>query len=146
MMISSRHKERLFGFFFLCYFIVYAASPLTYTFPDKKLCESSLVGSPAPSDKKSIRVYLWEVILDKVAAGEDRTHEQPSDTIIIRKKRALIPERATTLLSFESALTTKDRHALPPRVLAFCGHTPPVVQGTGMGFFTLYAGHAPPAG
>jgi hypothetical protein len=146
MKTSSQHKERLFGFFFLCYFIVYATSPLTYTFPDNKLCESSLAADAAFSDTKKIEVFLWEVIMDNVAAREDRTHEPPSDTVIIMKKRALIPERASTLLSFDTALAPKNRHALPPLVLAFSGHTPPAVRGTGTGFFISYAGHAPPLG
>ena len=146
MMISSRNKGRLFGFFFLCYFIVYGASPLVYTFPDRKISESSLAADTASFDSTSIQVFLWEIIMDTVASREEPVHELPGDTILIRKKRALLPESATTLLCLEAALTTKSRPVPPPRTIALCRLTPPVVQGTGTGFFSLYAGNAPPLG
>jgi hypothetical protein len=146
MMISSRNKGRLFGFFFLCYFIVYAASPLTYTYPDKKIRESSLAGDAASSVRSNIQVFLLEVIMDTVASREEHPHELPGDTILIRKKRALLPESAMTLLCREAALTAESRPVSPPRTIALCPLTHPVVRNTGTGFFSLYAGHAPPVG
>ena len=145
MMISFRNKAQPFGFFFLCYFIVYfvvyAASPLTYSFPDKKVSKSSPAGDAMSSDRRSLQVFLWEVIMNTVASREARTPELPSDTILVRKKRALLPESATMLLCLEAALTAKSRQVFPPRTIGL--YHPPVVLNTGTGFFSLYAGHAP---
>jgi hypothetical protein len=152
MMISSRNKGRLFCFLFFFYFIVYAISPLTYTFPDKKLSENGLevskASSKAPLAAKSIRVFLWEIIMEKVAARKDGAHEQTNDdAIIIRKKRALMSESAVTLLPFGPSTAPSNRYSTPAQIIAQSGNTLPVIQATGKGFFPiLYAGHAPPLG
>jgi hypothetical protein len=145
MMISSRHKGQLFFFFFLCYFILYAASPLTYTFPDKKIRESSLAGEVVSSDRTVIQVFLWEIIMDTVAQREEHAHELAGDTILIRKKRALLPESATTLLPLEAALAAESRAVCHPRTVAPRRLPHPAARNMGTGFFSLYAGHAPPA-
>ncbi len=149
MMISPRNKGRLFSSLFFFYFIVYAISPLTYTFPDKKLCENGFEVSKASLAAKSIRVFLWEIIMGKVAARKDSAHEQTNDddTIIVRKKRALMSESAATLLPFGPATAPNNRYAAPAQIIVQSGNTLPVIQATGKGFFPiLYAGHAPPLG
>jgi hypothetical protein len=151
MMISSRNKGRLFSSLFFFYFIVYAISPLTYTFPDKKLCENGLdvskASSKAPLPEKSIRVFLWEIVMEKVAARKDGEHETNDDAIIIRKKRALMPKSAATLLPFGPATAPNNRYVTPAQIFVQSADTLPVIQATGKGFFPiLYAGHAPPLG
>jgi hypothetical protein len=147
-MISPRNKGRLFSSLFFFYFIVYAISPLTYTFPDKKPCENGLEVSKAPLAAKSIRVFLWEIIMGKAAARKDGAHEQTNDdTIIVRKKRALMSESAATLLPFGPATAPNNRYAPPAQIFVQSADTLPVIQATGKGFFPiLYAGHAPPLG
>lgn len=144
-MTFSLGKKRLFTLFFFLYYIVYAISPLTYTFTEQKNLENSCESSPASPVLKDIRLFLWELVMENVGSPEE-TGPDHNDTVLIKKKRALLPENTTAkLLPFDTALIPKDHYAPP---VPICGLTTGHVafHGTREGFFTVYAGHSPPLG
>jgi hypothetical protein len=146
MRILFFDKKKLFSFFFCFYFVVYAISPLTYTVAEKRAFESRFASAKASSSIKSIHVFLWELIVKRVATREESAQDHASGTIIVRKKRALLPENAAAkLLSFDAATLAEDRYVPPPRtnVRVLKSVT---FQSTRKGFSSLYAGHAPPVG
>jgi hypothetical protein len=146
MRILFFDKKKLFSFFFFFYFVVYAISPLTYTVAEKRAFESRFASAKASSSIKSIHVFLWELIVKRVATREEPAQDHAGDTIIVRKKRALLPENAAAkLLSFDAATLAEDRYVPPPRtnVRVLKSVT---FQSTRKGFSSLYAGHAPPVG
>ncbi len=145
-MTFSLGKKRLFTLLFFLYYIVYAISPLTYTFLEQKNLENKRESSPASPVVKHIRLFLWELVMENVASPAETEPDHTGDTVIIKKKRALLPENAAAkLLLFDTASIPKD-HYTPP-VLTGCriaGHV--AFHGTREGFSTVYAGHSPPLG
>lgn len=146
MMTFSLGKKRLFTLLFFLYYFVYAVSPLTYTFPDQKNLENSCESNPASPVVKGIHLFLWELVMEKVVTPEETEPDHSGDTVIIKKKRALLPENAAVkLLPFDTASIPKDHYAPPvPIGGRTAGHV--AFQGTREGFSTVYAGHSPPLG
>ena len=146
MMTFSLGKKRLFTLLFFLYYIVYAVSPLTYTLPEQNNLENSLESSPASPVVKGVRLFLWELVMEKVVSPEETEADHTGDTVIIKKKRALLPENAAAkLLPFDTASIPKDQYA-PPVLIG--GRTAMHVAFHGLreGFSTVYAGHSPPLG
>ncbi len=139
-------KKRLFTLFFFLYYIVYAISCLTCAIPEQKNLENSRESSPASPVVKGIRLFLWELVMEKVVPPEEAGPDNAGDTVIIMKKRALPPENAAAkLMPFDTASIPKDRYAPPvPICNRTAGHV--AFHGTRAGFSTEYAGHSPPRG
>ncbi len=143
-MLYPLDKKRLFAFLFFCYFNVSAISPLTYTFPEKRADDCASAPAAAATQIKSINLFLWEFIIEKVAVPEEAASDHARESIIIRKKRALLPRNtAATLLCFDAASIPNNRNAHPVWIVI-----PTVecdaIHGIRTGFFSLYAGHSPP--
>ncbi len=145
IMLYPLDKKRLFCFLFFFYFSVYAISPLTYTFPEKGVDDRTCTPAAAATQIKSVRLFLWEFIIEKLAVPEEAAPDHARESIIIRKKRALLPKNtAATLLSFDAASIPGNSDAHPARIVV------PIVEhdaihGIRMGFSRLYAGHSPPS-
>ena len=136
-MTFSIGKKRLFTLFFFLHYIVYAISPLTYTFPES---------SPVSPVIKGVRLFLWELVMEIVVPSEETEPDNTGDTVLIKKKRARLPENAAAkLLPFDTVSVPRDHYA-PPVPLG--GRTPGHVafHGTREGFSPVYAGHSPPLG
>ncbi len=142
-MTFSFGKKQLLTLLFFLYYLSYAISPLTYTFPEQKILDR--VSSAAAPTAKGVSLFLWELAMEKVVPSEKTKPDHTVDTVIIKKKRVLLPENATTkLLPFDTASLPK-KHFTPPvigrwttRLVAF--------HGTREGFSTVHAGHSPPLG
>lgn len=146
MMTFSIGKKRLFTLLFFLYYIVYAISPLTYTFPEQRNLENRRESSPASPVIKGVRLFLWELVMEIVVPSEETEPDHTGDTVLIKKKRALLPENAAAkLLPFDTASIPKDHYAPPvPIGGRTAGHV--AFHGTRKGFSTVYAGHSPPLG
>ncbi len=145
-MILSLSKKRLFTLLFFFYFIVYAISPLTYTFPEPRDLEKNCESSPASPVVRGISLFLWELVMEKVVFPDEAEPDHTGDTVIIKKKRALLPKNAAAkLLPFDTASVPKDHYGSPLLITArTAGHV--AYHGTREGFSTVYAGHSPPQG
>jgi hypothetical protein len=94
---------------------------------------------------KSLHILLWDILIKKVASPHEASQNQGQGTILIRKKRALLPEDSVAkALSFEQASVTNSRNI--PRVQTICSRIYPrvVLPGIRKGFHPVYAGHSPP--
>ena len=145
-MTFSLGKKRLFTLLFFLYYIVYAVSPLTYTFPEQKNLEKSRESSPASPVVLGVRLFLWELVMEKVGSPDETEPDHSDDTVLIKKKRALLPENAATrLMPFDTASIPKNHYAPPvPIGNLTAGHA--AFHGTREGYSWLYAGHSPPLG
>jgi hypothetical protein len=147
MMTFSLGKKQLFTLLFFLYYIVYAISPLTYTFSEQKNLENSREPGQASPAVKGIRLFLWELVMENVVSPEETAPDHTAETVLIKKKRALLPEDAAAkLLPFDTASIPKDHYALPVPISGrtAAGHV--AFHGTREGFSTVYAGHSPPLG
>jgi hypothetical protein len=144
MITFSLGKKRLFNLLFFLYYIVYATSPLIYTFPEQKNLKRSRESSPAAPIVKGIRLFLLELVIEKVVFS-DEAEPDTGNTVIIKKKRALLPENAAArLLPFDMTSIPRDRYAPVPINGRTAGHV--ASHSTREGFSTEYAGHSPPLG
>ena len=131
----------LFSFFF----VLYAISPLTHTLPEKETHERCCSAHGAGSSLASFHVFLVEVFLEAVTTWEKNLHDQENDTVLIRKKRALIPENgAAKLLSCEQATAMHNDHIFSQLIKNEWSVTDVLLGGLSKGFRPLYAGHSPP--
>lgn len=145
MMTFSVGKKRLFTLLFFLDYIVYAISPLTYTFPEQRNPENLLESRPASPVIKGVRLFLWELVIEIVAPPEETEPDHTGDIVLIKKKRALLPKNAAKLLPFDTLSVQKDHFApTVPIGGRTAGHI--AVHGTREGFSTVYAGHSPPLG
>ncbi len=146
MITFSLGKKRLFNLLFFLYYIVYATSPLIYTFPEQKNLKRSRESGPAAPILKGVRLFLWELVMEIVVPSEETEPDHTGDTVLIKKKRALLPENAAAkLLPFDTASIPRDHYAPPvPIGGRTAGHV--TLRGTREGFSAVYAGHSPPLG
>lgn len=141
-MISG--KKQAFRIF-LIYFFIYAISPLTYTVvPGADVGESKSAPKGTASVRENARLLLWEFIIGEMAAKEDASRHQEKE-VIIRKKRAIMPEdEAAKLFPVEKTFTPKSGWIFSIRSTLKRNNSSIVPQGTREGFHPLYAGHSPP--
>jgi hypothetical protein len=140
-----RSRLKILCLLFSFFFVLYAISPLTYPLPEKITHEHCCSAQGAGSSLTTFRVFLVEVILDAVSTWEKNSHDQDNDTVLIRKKRALIPENAAAkMLSGEQAAVAHNDHPFSQLLKTEWPVTNIILGGTSKGFRSLYAGHSPP--
>ena len=122
---------------FCTYFLVYSISPLTFTFPDKKSHEVQY------SSHRGTTSLLWELLF---CPSEERSQNDVNTSIIIKKKRATVPEIAAAKL-FSVDKTSLPKDCFEP--LAPSTYRLPVfptrVHGLYKGLNSLYTGQSPPS-
>ena len=144
-MNTFRFGKQIWGFLFSFFFLLYAVSPVTYTLPKTETIQRRSSAQEANLERPSFRVFLMEVILEAVSASGNRAQGTENDTILIRKKRALIPETVEEkLISSEPiAVTHIENFPLPQLRYAWLKKNS-CIAGTAKGFLLHYAGHSPP--
>ncbi len=145
MMISTVNKKQASIFLFSLYFLVYTISPLTFTVSDKQSHEQQYLEGTATSTVKSLHVLLWDFVLKGFSSHETSSHSPVNTSVLIKKKRAVVPEvTSTKLLPIENAsLATSFDDPLAPAAYG-PNITHSDFQGIHKGFNPVYAGHSPP--
>jgi hypothetical protein len=142
----SSGEKQAFKLLFFFYFLVYAVSPLTYTVSGQGVRGHGYTTRRAPSAGKNIHVLLWELILEKVTAKDEASPARGDSSILIKKKRALMPEDASAkLFSPGRTCVRQDRWGRPSPVAGKFDFSHIISRGTPKGFHSLYAGHSPPS-
>ena len=126
---------------FLSYFFLYAVSPLTVT-----------IARPAGSECLSLQgagqgphALLPEMIAEKMLASHDDARKPESESIIIKKKRAVVPEDyAGQFASFDAVSTQADPDGPLRTGVERHYALSPQLERIPNGFYRLYAGHSPP--
>ncbi len=144
--MSFLKRKQLFSSLFFLYFIVYAISPLTGAFAEKRIDAIRLLPKDVALDGKSVHVFLWELIVAHFDTRDDRAHEHEKDKVLLRKVRAVLSENDLLKLPFFDDVFVSDG-ALPRPVHAVfslaVGLEGP--QAVRKGFQPLYSGHSPPS-
>jgi hypothetical protein len=144
-MIPFRFGKQIWGFLFSFFFLIYAISPLTYTLSKTETIQCCSSAQGAFSDRPLFSVFLMEVILEAFSPSGNRLQGTESDTILIRKKRALLPETVEEkLISSESIAVTHIENFPLPQLRYDWLKKNISSAGTAKGFRLQYAGHSPP--
>jgi hypothetical protein len=145
-MIFFRYIKKIWCLLFSLFFLLYAVSPLTYTFHKSRTFHQSRRGEGLTLGLSGLRVYLVEFIFESVSRSDDRAQESDSDTVMVRKKRALVPESSGEKLLSSGQIPFHEncRFAL----LKIASHRQTTVipfHRVSHGSLPLYTGHSPPS-
>ncbi len=139
------HKRTLATLLFSVYFLLYAVSPLTYAVHEKKAGEGSIESPDSAPSVRGLHYSLWEVITERSSARNSAgSHNAAGTPILIKKKRAVVPEDDTDGLNVSGQEAPMSGHALPPRDVLVSRAVPDAPRNLPTGFHPIYAGHSPP--
>jgi hypothetical protein len=146
MMTLTVDKKQYFKLLLVIYFLVYSISPLTYTLSDKQEPESAYATNKKSSNIKSDQLLLREFFIERLSSTEENSHNNGNASILIKKKRAIVPENASGKLSlFKNASVLEDfNEPLAPAAYSLNVLSENIV-GIYKGFNPLYAGNSPPS-
>jgi len=139
-------KKQVFKLLLVIYFLVYSISPLTYTLYDKQVREGIYSTDKNPSSISSIHILLWEFFIERLSSIEENSRNTGNASILVKKKRAIIPESVSGKLSlFKNASVPQDSYnLLAPTTYSF-NVLPENILNIYKGFNPLYAGNSPPS-
>ena len=139
-------KKQVFKLLLVIYFLVYSISPVTYTFSDKQVREGIYSTNKKPSSIKSIHILLWELFIERLSSIEENSGNNGNASILVKKKRAIIPESISGKLSlFKTTSVTKDSYNLLAPTAHSLNVLPENILDIYKGFNPLYAGNSPPS-
>jgi len=139
-------KKQFSKLLLVIYFLVYSISPLTYTFSDKQVPERISATDRESSTIKSVHFLLWEFLIERVSSVEENSHNDGNANILIKKKRAIAPEKASgKLFLFKNASVPRERYdPLTPSTYSLNAQSA-IFQGIYKGFNPIHTGHSPPS-
>lgn len=108
----KKNKQPILGYLFLIYYVVYAVSPLSYTYTVKRIVEGISTANGTSGPQKRLNIFLLELICSKLDSKKDLDQNNATDRVLIRKSRAILPESASVKLT-------------PSENLLFLGHIMP---------------------
>ena len=126
---------------FLSYFLLYTISPLTVT-----------IARPTENEYLSLQeagqelhVLLPEMLAEKMLANHDDARKSACESIIIKKKRAVVPEDYTEQFASLDTVSTPAAPDVPLRAGSERHYVlSPHRERIPNGFYRVYAGHSPP--
>jgi hypothetical protein len=111
MITFSLGKKRLFNLLFFLYYIVYATSPLIYTFPEQKNLKRSRESSPAAPVVKVSAFPVGTCHRKLFSRTRQNRHRQYRYN---QKKRALRRKTRRRDIAVRYDINPRDRYAPPP--------------------------------
>jgi hypothetical protein len=106
--MNSYNKKYIFSTIFLLYFIVFAISPLSYSYTARKMARNFSAPDKVFCLSKGIDIFFWELICKKLVSKNDISHSDSPATIFFRKARAILSEDITTkIVHFEDVSVAK---------------------------------------
>lgn len=143
--MSLFKKRYIFSLVFLFYFLIYAISPLSYTFTAKKAFRSFSDAEKTHCISKNIDIFLWELICENLVSKKNIPHSDSTDRIFFRKARAILPEDFNTrIVHLEDISIAESLPVLSvssPSGLPILSDAACLLQE----YDHLYSGHSPPS-
>ena len=133
----NRNKKLAFIVFFCLYFLAYTVSPVAFTLSGSTACR--LGAGSSPSGIEEVHVLAFDLITHHTLSSP-----VSAKTILLKKKRAIVPEMRSLKFSPLSVAVTLDVNPFPvlPGVVAHRAETEPLHGSPG--FQPIFAGHSPP--
>jgi hypothetical protein len=146
MMTLTVDKKQFFKLLLVIYFLVYSIFPLTYTLSDRQVSESVYATNKKSSNIKSDHILLRELFIERLSFTEENSHNNGNASILIKKKRAIVPENTSGKLSlFKNTSVLEDfNDPLAPTTYSL-NILPENILSIYKGFNPLYAGNSPPS-
>jgi hypothetical protein len=138
-------KYSVLGFLLLIYFVIYATSPLSYTFAAGKVAEKVCTANGKTALGNNFNIFLLELVCARIDAKKNTDLPNSGLRVLIRKARATLPENAASMFAPLGVLTSFAYISSFPynsssRLPAYSSGQRPVCQGA-----TQHSGLSPPA-
>lgn len=145
-MFSNKKGKYILYCMFLSYFLIYAVSPLSGTFPLINVASNNGIPDNASSAMNKVNIFFWDLVCSKLSCKDTDSPVRADVRLFMRKARAILPDdmtRVITPIEQDVSTSSKDLHNLPysfPRIAIFLDDQRPITL-----FNNLYSGHSPPA-
>ncbi len=110
--MNSYKKRDFVSSLFLFYFIVYAVSPLSYSYTAKKVVGNFSAPDTTSCVSKDIDIFFWELICTKLASKREVPNSN-SITILFRKARAILPKDINIEIMHSEDLYVAEGYLVP---------------------------------
>lgn len=87
-----KNKQVFLSSLLLVYYVVYAISPLSYSFSVKKIVDRIGVANRMNASFNNLNILLLEVICSKIDPKKESDHTNSTVRVLIRKTRAILPD------------------------------------------------------
>jgi hypothetical protein len=144
MNLTVDKKQMLRSLFLLC-FLFYAISPLTYCVPGTRAAGSGFETRKPGQSIQGPHVLLWELIVKELSALAGADQRNRAETVLISKKRALLPEDDAMRLHPFVLIVHNPAGASQVSDMAVWDMPSASPRNIRAGFHSLYAGHSPPS-
>ena len=140
----KKNKQAILSYLFLIYYVVYAVSPLSYTFSAKKVVDSIDYANRMSAPLSNLSIFLLEVICAKIDPIKAIDHTNSAGSVLIRKSRAILPENTSL------KLTPSENLLLLVHIIQFIDNYSPRLlvpyykRTSRHRVNPLHSGHAPP--
>jgi hypothetical protein len=94
--MNSYRKKYIYITIFLFYFIVYAISPLSYSYTAKKITGNFSAADRTCCLSKDIDIFLWELACTELISRKAVSHPNSTATILLKKALIILPEDLNT--------------------------------------------------
>jgi len=140
-------KRKILSALLLICFVIYSASPLSFSFQTVKTDGISTAESNLYV--KNCNLLLLELLLDSFSLKCDADNFLPDEadgTILIKKKRMILSTADPLIKSLQTCKYAKISDIpVAPEKIAYCPFTPDNKINFHEGFHPLYSGTSPPA-
>ena len=141
---SKKNKQVILSSLFLIYYVVYAISPLSYTFSVKKIVDRIGAAKGITASLNNLNILLLETICAKIDPKKETDHANSTARVLIRKTRAILPENINSRVAplgthtlFEDVCSLSDNSVSGRLVYSR-------QQKSGWQFNALHSGLSPP--
>jgi hypothetical protein len=92
---AERNEYSVLGCLLLVYFVIYAISPLSYTYTVSKIAERVCAAKGKTDLEKNFSIFLLEAICARIDAKKNIDQANSGVKVLVRKARAILPENAS---------------------------------------------------
>ncbi|MGO9015424.1 MAG: hypothetical protein ACLQF0_10630 [Dissulfurispiraceae bacterium] len=91
----KKNKQIVLSSLFIIYYVVYAISPLSYTYDVKRIVGDIGDADGMSASLNNFSIFLVEVVCDQIDSVNEFDHTNSTVTVLISKKRAVLPDNAS---------------------------------------------------
>ena len=140
----KKNKQVILSSLFIIYYVVYAVSPLSYTYTVKRIVEGISAANRTTGPQKKLSIFLLELVYSGINAKKDVDQNSSTERVLIRKTRAILPENTNSRFAplgthalFEDVCSLSDNSVSGRLVYSN-------QQKSGWQFNALHSGLSPP--
>lgn len=94
----KKNKQVILSSLFLICYVVYAISPISYSYSVKRIIDGIGEANGMPTSFNNLNIFLMKVTCTKIDSIKEINHAGSTVIVLIRKARAVLPENVSVNL------------------------------------------------